>query len=58
MSNHAALIVGYGTTEDNQDYWIIKNSWGQKWGINGYMHLARNQNNMCGVASVAVYAFL
>ena len=58
VSNHAALIVGYGTTEDNQDYWIIKNSWGQKWGINGYMHLARNQNNMCGVASVAVYAFL
>jgi cathepsin L len=58
VTNHAALIVGYGTSEDGVDYWIIKNSWGEKWGIDGYIYLARNQNNMCGVASVAVYAFL
>ena len=57
LSNHAALIVGYGR-EDNQDYWIVKNSWGEEWGLNGYIKMARNRDNMCGIASVAVYAFL
>ncbi|XP_017839936.2 cathepsin L [Drosophila busckii] len=55
-SNHAVLIVGYG--HDNQtglDYWLLKNSWGADWGERGYMRLARNKQNQCGIGKIAAY---
>ncbi|MCK4459896.1 MAG: C1 family peptidase, partial [Methanosarcinales archaeon] len=32
-ANHAVVLVGW---DDSDDCWIIKNSWGQGWGENGY----------------------
>ncbi|XP_017879315.1 cathepsin L1-like [Ceratina calcarata] len=50
MVNHAMLIVGYTPTE-----WILKNWWGDEWGEQGYMRLAKNKNR-CGIANYAAYA--
>lgn len=47
--DHAVLVVGY-----TPSYWVIKNSWGPKWGDNGYMYLERGKN-ACGINSYASF---
>jgi len=50
--NHAILAVGY-----TDAYWIVKNSWGTRWGAQGYIFMKRG-SNICGVASEPSYPIL
>jgi len=34
--NHGMILVGYN---DTGQYWILKNSWGNNWGYNGYAYI-------------------
>uniref|UniRef100_A0A1B6MLR0 Peptidase C1A papain C-terminal domain-containing protein n=1 Tax=Graphocephala atropunctata TaxID=36148 RepID=A0A1B6MLR0_9HEMI len=45
--NHAILIVGYGSLS-GREYWLIKNSWSNRWGIGGYALMGIN-GNICGI---------
>ena len=47
MGHHAVEIIGWGT-KDDQDYWILSNSWGEKWGQQGLFMMKRGVNE-CGV---------
>ncbi|KFP49015.1 Cathepsin S, partial [Cathartes aura] len=55
--NHAVLVIGYGTQND-KDYWLVKNSWGVRFGDQGYIRMSRNHANHCGIASYPSYPLI
>ena len=55
LGGHAIVVVGYGTDASLGDYWIVRNSWSSGWGDKGYIKMARNKSNLCGLASYATY---
>ncbi|UYV64704.1 CTSC [Cordylochernes scorpioides] len=57
ISNHAVVVVGYGMDKHSgKKYWIVKNSWGEDWGEDGYFRIRRG-NNECNIETIALEAF-
>merc|ERR1712224_1001399 len=52
--DHAVLLIGFGV-DAGTAYWSIKNSWGTKWGEDGYFRLVRGAGK-CGINTMAISA--
>lgn len=63
MLNHGVLLVGYNSKGFSilrfrkKPYWIIKNSWGERWGEKGYYKLCRG-HGMCGMNTMVSAAMV
>lgn len=44
--NHAVVCVGYGK-KDGKDVWVIRNSWGPRWGDHGYWFAEIGKDSYC-----------
>ena len=63
--DHGVTLVGYQNVsrQDSElNYWIIKNSWGTKWGIDGYVWLEKDitkeGHGTCGIRIKPVYPII
>lgn len=59
--DHGVLVVGFTAVDDKDlpNAWIVKNSWGSRWGDKGYIYISRttqySQKGICGILQQPSY---
>ncbi|XP_024025693.1 cathepsin B-like protease 2 [Morus notabilis] len=53
MGGHAVKLIGWGTSDTGEDYWLVANQWNRSWGDDGYFKIRRGTNE-CGIEKDAV----
>ncbi|AEE27413.1 putative cathepsin B [Arabidopsis thaliana] len=48
IGGHAVKLIGWGTSDDGEDYWLLANQWNRSWGDDGYFKIRRGTNE-CGI---------
>ncbi|KAF4370383.1 hypothetical protein F8388_016120 [Cannabis sativa] len=44
MGGHAVKLIGWGTSDNGDDYWLLANQWNRSWGDDGYFMIRRGTN--------------
>jgi len=53
--DHAVAAVGYGS-ENGEEYYLVRNSWGSSWGESGYIKIAAKAGKgICGIQQISLY---
>ncbi|PIK45009.1 putative cathepsin O [Apostichopus japonicus] len=50
--NHAVQVIGFDTSGP-VPYYVVRNSWGKDWGVDGYLYI-KIGGNLCGIANSVV----
>lgn len=53
IGGHAVAVVGWGHVHERL-YWIVRNSWGPDWGMNGFFYIFANQSRVLSRSMLAV----
>jgi len=52
--DHCLQLTGYNNYGKSGSYWSLRNSWGEDWGMNGYIWIAIG-NDLCGIGEYPSY---